>query len=160
MSGVLLNSGRGVRSAARSSRMAGRSANRSTQVLFGRSLSFGLFITLALAAGSFAQAATTLLSEDFATPLTTAWIVVDEGNNQGPSDWRVASGELTQNSNIYHDDFSDIVLAKEATYLLYSPGSSWSDYTMDWIQRSEDNDALGIMFRYVDNNNYYRFCVD
>ena len=36
-------------------------------------------------------------------------------------------------------------------------GNDWSDYMVSLKMRSADNDALGVMFRYQDNNNYYRF---
>jgi hypothetical protein len=33
----------------------------------------------------------------------------------------------------------------------------WTDYLLTMTLRSEDNDALGVMFRYQDPQNYYRF---
>jgi Domain of Unknown Function (DUF1080) len=35
--------------------------------------------------------------------------------------------------------------------------SKWSDYRVSMKIRSADDDAIGIMFRYQDNENYYRF---
>lgn len=36
-------------------------------------------------------------------------------------------------------------------------GSMWTDYAVSLKMRSADNDALGVMFRYQDEDNYYRF---
>ena len=36
-------------------------------------------------------------------------------------------------------------------------GAQWSDYLTSMKIRSTDNDALGVMFRYQDASNYYRF---
>ena len=39
-------------------------------------------------------------------------------------------------------------------------GSKWSDYRVSLQIRSTDNDTIGVMFRYQDNDNYYRFAWD
>jgi hypothetical protein len=36
-------------------------------------------------------------------------------------------------------------------------GAQWTDYLLSAKLRSTDNDELGLMFRYQDKNNYYRF---
>jgi len=36
-------------------------------------------------------------------------------------------------------------------------GNDWTDYLISLKIRSADNDALGVMFRYQDKDNYYRF---
>ena len=36
-------------------------------------------------------------------------------------------------------------------------GSTWSNYRATMKIRSTDNDAIGVMFRYQDSDNYYRF---
>ena len=38
--------------------------------------------------------------------------------------------------------------------------SSWMDYRFTLRIRSHDDDAIGVMFRYQDNDNYYRFSWD
>lgn len=40
------------------------------------------------------------------------------------------------------------------------PAPSWTDYRMTLTMGSDDNDAIGVMFRYLDNDNYYRFSWD
>jgi hypothetical protein len=37
---------------------------------------------------------------------------------------------------------------------------SWTDYQLSLTLRSDDDDALGVMFRYQDTANYYRFSWD
>ena len=41
-----------------------------------------------------------------------------------------------------------------------APLSLWRDYQVTMLLRSDDNDALGVLFRYQDPNNYYRFSWD
>lgn len=50
-------------------------------------------------------------------------------------------------------------IAKPGT--MFVTGSpAWSDYDFSVRAYSKDNDALGVIFRYVDKNNYYRFSMD
>lgn len=45
--------------------------------------------------------------------------------------------------------------------MVYTPGvSQWTDYEMSVNLASTDNDVLGVMFRYMDDRNYYRFSMD
>ena len=43
------------------------------------------------------------------------------------------------------------------TYLVYDDGLGWTDYRAKFKLRSVDDDALGLMFRFQDKDNYYRF---
>jgi len=47
-----------------------------------------------------------------------------------------------------------------STSQLPSPGGRWADYRVTLKLKSTDNDSIGVMFRYVDNRNYYRFSWD
>ncbi|MEJ5363469.1 MAG: fibronectin type III domain-containing protein [Desulfosoma sp.] len=40
------------------------------------------------------------------------------------------------------------------------PVVEWTDYRFSVDLRSEDNDAMGVMFRYMDDDHYYRFSWD
>ncbi len=51
-------------------------------------------------------------------------------------------------------------LAKLGTYAYWQTGTGWTDYTASVTIKSTDNDAIGVMFRYQDENNYYRFIWD
>ncbi|MGH7794694.1 MAG: family 16 glycoside hydrolase [Candidatus Binatia bacterium] len=93
----------------------------------------------------------TLLSDNFNDGDYTGWTMLDEaGTTNAPSAWAVSSGALVQTSNIGSTD-NDI-----GTFALYTRGS-WTDYTASLNLTSGDNDSIGVMFRYNDNDNYYRF---
>jgi hypothetical protein len=102
-----------------------------------------------------------LLSEDFNDvsdgQLPASWTVVDQGNTL-TSDWEVQSGELQQNGNITNlPAFPPLV---KGTFLRFDGGFTWDDYKIRATLRSDsDDDDIGIMFRVVDSNNYYRFSI-
>jgi hypothetical protein len=87
-----------------------------------------------------------LLSENFNDGDYAGWNIVDEGDHEAPSNWSAASGTMIQSSNIY---LLPLALAK-ATYAWYTDGSSWADYRTTLTISSDDNDILGLMFRYQD----------
>jgi hypothetical protein len=90
----------------------------------------------------------TLASDDFNDHDYTGWTIIDDGTENGPSKWSAATGALTQSTNIGGDQVG--------TYALYT-GGSWSDYRMTVKMRSTDDDRMGVLFRFKDNNNHYRF---
>ncbi|MGH7846386.1 MAG: family 16 glycoside hydrolase, partial [Candidatus Binatia bacterium] len=92
-----------------------------------------------------------LLSDNFNDGDFTGWTILDEGPLDGPSSWSAAGGALIQSSNIGSVDYS----RRPGTYALYTKGS-WKDYRFTLKMKSADNDLLGVMFRYQDNENYYR----
>ena len=85
-----------------------------------------------------------LLSDDFNEGVFTGWTVVDQGKNHGPSAWSVTRGTLLQTSTI------------DGTFALYTL-RNWRDYRLTLKMLSQDLDSVGVMFRYQDNDNYYRF---
>jgi hypothetical protein len=92
-----------------------------------------------------------LLADNFNDGDHTGWTILDEaGTTDGPSVWAVANGSLVQTSNVGSIDRS------KGTFALYTKGS-WSDYTFAVNVTSHDDDFIGVMFRYHDNANYYRF---
>ncbi len=106
-----------------------------------------------------APPAVELFSENFSDSSLSGWSVWDDGIYTAPSDWDVEAGELVQRSNIWGGS-QRAVLPKPGTYLLYDNGMGWLDYRASFVMRAEDDDALGIMFRYRDADNYYRFSWD
>lgn len=100
----------------------------------------------------------TIFQDDFSGAMS-GWTVVDEGTNNAPSGWAATGGQLVQSSNIFggSTDGSDPV--KPGTYV-HVGSSSWTDYEFSVRLRSSDDDALGVMFRYQDGQNYYRFSMD
>jgi len=96
-----------------------------------------------------------LLSDNFDDGNFTGWTMIDDaGTASGPSSWSAASGSLLQTSPIGSND-----AAKLGTFALYTKGS-WRDYKVTLKMRSTDDDALGVMFRFQDRDNYYRFAWD
>ena len=85
---------------------------------------------------------------------------MDEGIHATPSAWSAATGTLRQSSNIHDGNSDPAVLPKLGTFAWYGNGLGWSDYQATFTLSSTDNDALGVMFRYQDPNNYYRFSWD
>ena len=66
------------------------------------------------------------------------------GNESGPSNeqyWRLSD-------NISGEGNSSVSIP------------SWTDYWLTLTMGSDDDDAIGVMFRYHDNDNYYRFSWD
>ncbi len=108
-----------------------------------------------------------LLSENFQLDDLSAWRIVDVSSiplfrkvRQTPSQWTTYAGALVQNSNI-HSINTDISLPnKLGTYTVYKNGMSWTDYKFSVNIQSLDNDALGAIFRWQDDQNYYRVSWD
>ncbi len=98
-------------------------------------------------------------SWDFQDSSMSGWNVVDEGSIDGPSRWMAFNGELVQIANIFSAEESAEV-RKKGTYLVYPEGMALNDYQVDFDMRSADDDAIGLIFRFKDNDNYYRFSWD
>ena len=97
----------------------------------------------------------TLLTEDFSDGNFVGWSIIDDPAAQnGPSLWSVSNGVLLQKSDI-GSGTSDAL----GTYALFTRGS-WTDYRFSVKMKSTDNDSIGVMFRYQDDRNYYRFVWD
>jgi len=101
----------------------------------------------------------TLLSDDFSDGSLDGWTIIDDGRASRPSSWSIDGEALRQRNNIYGGSTSGSALPKPGTYAL-AGDSGWSDYFISVRLRSTDNDAIGVMFRYQDNDNYYRFSMD
>ena len=99
-----------------------------------------------------------LIGDDFSGTLAN-WTVVDEGTQDAPSNWFIQDGVLRQTSNIFDGTQEGVELPKPGTYLLAGDGS-WTDYTLSVWLSTTDNDAMGVMFRRQDSDNYYRFAMD
>jgi hypothetical protein len=76
--------------------------------------------------------------------------------NDDPSDWQIESGRLYQRGNFYSQTLAP---ALEGAYIR-TWDTSWTDVEMSVEVNSPDNDAYGVMFRYQDDQNYYRFSMD
>jgi hypothetical protein len=86
--------------------------------------------------------------------LGSAWSILDRAPASGSSEWAITDGVLGQASNIY---------TTENEYQVYTGtravtgGRDWEDYEFSVKVRCEDDDGVGLLFRYQDADNYYRF---
>jgi hypothetical protein len=114
----------------------------------------------------------TLLSEDFAVEIPQRWTTVTSGTQLPPAAWTIAGGELRQTSNVWGGSVLRAELLKPGTAAIFTqpaglgatgmvPGSeSWTDYRVTVRLRSDDDDAIGVLVRYTDEDNWYRFSMD
>ncbi len=102
---------------------------------------------------------TVLFSDRFAEDNIDGWVFVDNGDRSDPSRWNIVDGLLRQTSNIHSMPLDRDALKKPGTLgLVGSP--TWDDVVVQIGLQSFDNDAFGAVFRYQDNDNYYRFSMD
>jgi hypothetical protein len=102
-----------------------------------------------------------ILQEDFSSGDLGAWRIIDDGTIEGPSSWQVFENKVVQSSNIYGGaDYTGVDDPfKPGTYLLRR-GGELRDFKLSFRMRSTDDDALGVLLRYYDLDNYYRFSWD
>ncbi len=99
-----------------------------------------------------------LLNDDFSDGNYDGWRIVDQGNANGPSDWKVLSGRFVQESNIHNSPLTDPKMLGTFAVWDDTQAMSWDNYALTFTMMSADDDAMGVMFRYQDENNYYRLC--
>lgn len=100
-----------------------------------------------------------------------AWVAVDEGGLYAPSRWELQEydGEtvLAQLSNIHdlytslstEDSLNPDHIPKLGT-LAFAGNSEWTNYELNARFTTSDDDAVGFLVRYRDQDNYYRFSLD
>lgn len=105
----------------------------------------------------------TLMSDNFSDNNFNGWTVVTEpGTTSGPAAWSASTGALRQTSSVYGgtSTYTSSNVSRPGTYIHFGAGSSWTNYTLEADLRSTDADAFGLLFRYQNSNNYYRFSMD
>lgn len=86
------------------------------------------------------------------------WSFVDEPPyTTQEGEWLVRDGFLHQTSNIY--GFVGAPYNEPGTHAL-TGDPTWSDYRTVVQLRSGDDDSIGILFRFQNEENYYRFSMD
>ncbi|MEE2886126.1 MAG: alkaline phosphatase D family protein [Planctomycetota bacterium] len=101
---------------------------------------------------------TTLLSQTFDQPLTGHSIIDEAGATGGPSAWIIDAGVLRQTGAIggpIGSSDSD----RPGTMLILGD-AAWTNYTATSRLKSLDSGRIGMVFRYQDPNNFYRFFMD
>lgn len=100
-----------------------------------------------------------LFQENFSKGNYIGWNVIDDPQpRSGPSNWTAKSGELRQTSNIWAYDAPAEFIYHLGSHAV-NGNPSWTDYSLNAILRSSDNDGIGIIFRYQDSGNYYRILL-
>ena len=102
-----------------------------------------------------------VVAEDFGDGDLAGWRVVDEGTVQAPSAWSVQTNVLRQFSYIYGPDQSAI-FNRKGSYVLWTAevAQAWTDLSVEFDVRSDFEGGVGLLFRYQNPSNYYRFEMD
>ena len=99
-----------------------------------------------------------LLNESFDSSLDETWSIVDEAPYaERPSRWEIIDGKLAQSQNYY--GFVGGAINAPGTYIV-AGSENWTNYRVSVQLQSNDDDAIGIICRYIDDDNYYRFSMD
>ncbi len=115
-----------------------------------------LLLTVAYAPGGIALE----IKEDFDKGFND-WEIYDEpGANAGPSNWQIAKAgghdtAFTPKSNIYGGDAGTHEPSR-GTWVIYKK-EEWADAVFEVSMFMTDNDVPGVLFRYVDPDNFYVF---
>ncbi len=83
----------------------------------------------------------------------------DEPSRDGPGLWQVDDQALRQTSNIFYGLTPEEEYAKFLGTHIHAGNPEWKDYSFNCLMRSEDDDGIGILFRYRDARNYYRLIL-
>ena len=118
----------------------------------------------AVALAGNAAVLTLPFTDNFDDGNSVGWAVVNE-SNVSPS-WLVSAGQFLENNRVESLQTFDQTYHL-GTFAYLSAGSTLTDYrfSVDATFLSSDgpddlSDDLGVMFRYVDPNNYYRFTMN
>ncbi|MBD3181846.1 DUF1080 domain-containing protein [Candidatus Poribacteria bacterium] len=106
------------------------------------------------------------LTEDFDALLGAGetgireWNIYDEpGANSGPSNWHITEVDgqiaILENSNIYGGDAGSDSPSRGSW--IYYNGGNWDNSIFEVDMYALDDDIPGVLFRYVDENNFYVF---
>ncbi|CAA0100461.1 Uncharacterised protein [Starkeya nomas] len=128
-----------------------------------------------------------LLSDAFGGTDFSDWTIVDEGEFGGvgadgtSSQWELRNGALVQLSDLKSRQLEwngasntdpwdkgwsplgdGVNVLRKGTYALYNDpdAKGWSDYAVETTISTPDNGAVGVLFYYQDENNYYKLELD
>lgn len=100
----------------------------------------------------------TVFSDDFSSGMN-AWTVIDEGKPSPPAAWLAQDGVLLQTAETHGGSLEPSSPEKPGTYVVCGD-ETWADYQFTVKLSSNSEYGIGVMFRYVNANNYYRFSMD
>lgn len=95
-----------------------------------------------------------LFSDGFDDGDLAGWSIVQEGSWPMRARWYLSGGAVVEGSGIARRNDG---IAARGTYLLWDQGYGWDNYLVQVKMRSNGVDAMGLMFRYTDAGNFYRF---
>lgn len=105
-----------------------------------------------------------LLDEPFDAVPSGRWLVLDEGVATGPSGWVFGDGELRQTSLIGDPAPPTRRAGRENPDLkgteAVAGDRTWSDYRLTVSLASGASGAVGVVFRFADQDNCYRLAMD
>ena len=89
------------------------------------------------------------------------WIVYDEPpedlGDRGPYSWAIARGldgkAMSQSSNIWGDATDTVAIG---SFVIYDK-AEWSDFILELDVVANDNDGMGVVWRWKDRLNHYRY---
>ncbi len=111
--------------------------------------------------GAFrAISATEPFRDDFTGDTMSEWEIVDVGTFAAPSKWFIADGALHQASNIYTRAFNRQIEVDWTGTFLISRKARFTDGLIDTTFWSTDDDGIGVVWRYRNQHNYYKFQID
>ncbi|MBK8946084.1 MAG: metallophosphoesterase [Ignavibacteriae bacterium] len=97
--------------------------------------------------------------ENFNDGSIEKWTIVDdEPSFSGPSNWFVDDKVLRQTSNIWAYA-APLEFHYHLGTHLFIGDINWADYSFNVNVKAGDDDGIGILFRYNDEKNYYRFLL-
>ena len=101
-----------------------------------------------------------LFYEEFGPNALDHYTIVDEEAPTmfQPSAWTVSGGHIVQTGNYVGGGSSEAMPDKPGTIAL-TESAPWANVRITATLRSEDRDDIGMVFRYQDAQNYYRFSM-
>lgn len=132
-------------------------------------LTFELVVTDNDGAASLADTVVITVDPTLALPFSDnfndgnfdGWTVVDDSVTNAPT-WDASSNRMV-NNNPTHNNFGDLDETHHRgtyAYLTDSVNLTNYRYEVDITQRTSSLEDLGVMFRYTDNDHYYRFSMN
>lgn len=101
------------------------------------------------------------ITDDFADGDAAGWTTVDD-STEYPSSWSV-NGQAFVQSEWTNSSGKDVTETyHRGSYAVLGASSGLTDYrlSVDVLPDAESADDVGVMFRYANNNNYYRFSLN
>ena len=102
-----------------------------------------------------------IMVDDFSAGNLSAYTIVDEGTLEGPSSWVEDAGRLVQWSNIY-GPIASALDHRRGTFAVWNAPDALnrSNYAVSVSFRNDDDDGVGLLFRYQNRSTYYKVELD